>query len=67
MFAASRPCIAKPFAPSPTGAFLFPIPALRLRASFAHYKDKAVFIYLTSDGFERVDMATAPCFRSQKK
>lgn len=34
---------------------------------FAHYKDKAVFIYLTSDGFERVDMATAPCFRSQKK
>lgn len=32
MFAASRPCITKPFAPFPTGAFLFPIPALRLRA-----------------------------------
>lgn len=33
----------------------------------AHYKDKAVFIYHTSGGFERVDMATAYCFRSQKK
>ncbi|UUG68341.1 hypothetical protein B2_gp57 [Shigella phage B2] len=32
----------------------------------AHYKDKAVFIYLTKDKFERVDMATAPCFRNQK-
>ena len=32
-----------------------------------HYKDKAVFIYHTSEGFERVDMATAPCIRSQKK
>ncbi len=32
----------------------------------AHYKDKAVFIYRTSAGFERTDMATAPCFRSQR-
>lgn len=32
----------------------------------AHYKDKAVFVYQTSTGFERVDMATAYCFRKQK-
>lgn len=32
----------------------------------AHYQNKAVFIYRTSSGFERVDMATAQCFRNQK-